>query len=401
MFTASAAIGLGVASIAVGCTSEYRPALEPAGDAGAEAAVPADASVTDGGAEASPCGADLLTDKTNCGRCGHDCLGGACSAGKCQAVLLGSAPSNAPLQYIALSSHDVFVSSQVLVGSDEAGIWRLPRAGGAAEQYVSSFRYVNDIVVFGDTLYFVVTDQAADGGGTGGLYSCPISGAAPCAPTLVAAAKNPASLTVDKNRILYGDDAPGRGLMAYVPPAPPTVFVAEHGFGTNLFVDDQDVFYTAGTGPPQAAKLFEITPDAGTGTGLATYAASTALSGRLAGDATSVFFSAYDVKAPGGGLVRRISRVGGGSCDFGGSSNARPCGLHADASRVYWTNQGKGAAPPSLVDGSVVSCDRSGCCAKPDVLWTGTGAPTGLTGDAEALYFVTLTGGTVWKLAKP
>jgi hypothetical protein len=400
LLTATAAIGVAVVSVASGCTTDYRAVEGETGDAQTEATAPVDASLSDGGADANACGASLQTDGKNCGRCGHDCLGGACSAGKCQALSLGSAPSGAPLMFVAVSNAHVFVSTQVVNATEIGGIWRVPKGGGTAEPYVS-LRYVNDMALLGDTLYFVVIDLPANGAGqTGGLYSCPSTGAAPCAPTLVAAATYPPAIAIDKGRILYGDDAPGRGLMAYTPPAAPTLFVADYGFPTNLFVDGQDIFYSAGIIAPQAAKLFERAPDASAAVQLAAYSGPTTLTGRLAGDATSVFFTAYDVKAPGGGMVRRVPRLGGAGCDFAGSSNARPFGLHADASRVYWTNQGKGASAP-YVDGSVVSCDRSGCCSTPDVMWTGNGTPTGLAGDADALYFVSSRTGTIWKLAKP
>ena len=34
-------------------------------------------------------------------------------------------------------------------------------------------------------------------------------------------------------------------------------------------------------------------------------------------------------------------------------------------------------------------------------MWTGDGQPEGITGDADAIYFVTRTKGSIWKIAKP
>ncbi|MDB4938839.1 MAG: hypothetical protein JWP87_5811, partial [Labilithrix sp.] len=107
----------------------------------------------------------------------------------------------------------------------------------------------------------------------------------------------------------------------------------------------------------------------------------------------------YDFGQPGGGVVRRMSRGGVGGCDLGGSGNARPYGVYADAMHVYWVNQGGGEAA-QYTDGSVVSCEQAGCCVAPEVLWTGP-SPTGITGDADAIYFVMSTTGAIMKIAKP
>jgi hypothetical protein len=64
----------------------------------------------------------------------------------------------------------------------------------------------------------------------------------------------------------------------------------------------------------------------------------------------------YDNATTSGGVVRRVPRTSGVlPCDYGGSGNKRPFGLHVDASRIYWTNQGEGRLP--YTNGSVVSCD--------------------------------------------
>jgi len=189
--------------------------------------------------------------------------------------------------------------------------------------------------------------------------------------------------------------------MAYAPPAAPVVFRAGYGFPLSVFVDDQLALYVATTlVPAQRAKLFEIAPDAGFAERYS-YESPSASSARIIGDATSLFFTAYDLTAPGKGVVHRLPRLAGGTpCDLGGTVNDRPYGIHADPTHVYWTNQGTGAAPP-YDNGSVVSCERSGCCTVPDVMWTGSGGPTGITGDTTALYFVTASSGTIWKIAKP
>ena len=62
--------------------------------------------------------------------------------------------------------------------------------------------------------------------------------------------------------------------------------------------------------------------------------------------------------------------------------------------RVYWSNQGEGASAP-YTNGSVVTCEQTGCCTTPKTLWTGAGEPKGVAGDADAIYFVTRVKGSI------
>ena len=187
--------------------------------------------------------------------------------------------------------------------------------------------------------------------------------------------------------------------MVYAPPAVPTVFRTGFGYSRNYFVDATGAFYTATIfASPQATKLFELAD--GGATPVTSYVNVSAYDGRLQGNTAFLLFTAFDLNASAGGVVRRVPRAAGPlPCDYGGTANKRPYGVFADATHVYWANQGGGAAPP-YTGGSVVMCEAAAtCCATPDVLWTGDG-PTGVTGDAEALYFATAAG-NVWKIAKP
>jgi hypothetical protein len=355
---------------------------------------------SDGGTEGALCMADLAADKLNCGRCGHSCLGGECKSGVCQAFEVSSV-AKAPLTHVAVSDQHVFVSTRIRSFDEEGGVWRIPKGGGTAELY-SPIRYSEGIAVLGDKLYFVVDDDPNDGAAkTGGFYSCPLVGPAPCAPSLIAASSLPSPVVVDNGRVLYGDGTAGKGIMAYTPPAAPVVFRA--GFNpTSMFVSGEVAFFAATFTSPQtpAARLFEIAPDGGFAEKYAYYN-NEAQVGRLTGDTSSLFFTAYDLQTTTGGVVRRIPRSGTGTpCDLGGAGNKRPHGIYADSQRVYWTNQGDGVAEP-YQNGSLASCEQAGCCTTPTVMWTGNGSPTDVTGDADALYFVTYATGGVWKIAKP
>jgi serine/threonine protein kinase len=130
------------------------------------------------------------------------------------------------------------------------------------------------------------------------------------------------------------------------------------------------------------------------------FQALTADDGRLVGTPAALYFSAYDFSGTTSGVMRRVPRSGGLPCDYGGNTNKRPYGIHADGARIYWTNLGDGAMEPYL-NGSIVSCEQNGCCTTPDVMWTGNGEPTAIAGDANAVYFATYTDGAIWKVAKP
>ena len=353
-------------------------------------------------ADSSACFADLMTDAKNCGRCGHDCLGGTCAAGKCQAVQIGGIP-NTPLFHLAVSDQYVFVSTRITLTSQTGGLWRTPKAGGTPEVY-ADLRYAEEMAVVGDTLYFVVDDSPQSGGSgqTGGLYSCPLAGAAPCAPKLIASAGSPSAITVDKRKIYYNDNDTGRGLMVYAPPAMPTVFRADFGFASNYVVDGNQAFYSVTIqppSPPNVAKVFAILDDGGVDEKFR-YSSDTAFDARLLGRPGALLFTAYDFSGTTGGVVRRITLDGGAPCSYGAAGNKRPYGIHADGKRVYWVDQGDGADEPYM-NGSVASCDEATCCTMPDVLWTGNGQPVAIDGDADALYFATYQTGTIWKLAKP
>jgi hypothetical protein len=346
------------------------------------------------------CVADLQTDPLHCGRCNHDCLGGACEQGRCTAVQI-AAISGAPLRYLVASDAHVFVSTRIELVNQAGGIWRIPKAGGAAEHYVT-LRYPEGMAILGDTLYFAVRDDANDGvNETGGLYSCPVAGPSPCEPTLIAPADNPRGATVDRGKVYYPDETDGQGIMVHAPPATPTLFRPGFGHALNLKVDGEQAFYTVSFfNGPARATLFEVLPDAGF-VEISRYENANASTGRLVMTPEALYVSMYDYDnaTTSGGVVRRVPRTDGVlPCDYGGTGNKRPFGLHVDASRIYWTNQGEGRLP--YTNGSVVSCDLATCCTAPEILWTGDG-PGEMTGDERALYWAHQATGAVWKIAKP
>jgi hypothetical protein len=347
----------------------------------------------------------LQTDKLNCGACGHDCLGGDCTAGQCKAVPVTNVP-NAPLNRIIEHGDSLYVASfsTDVLPPGSGGIWKVPKAGGPAAPYVTLVD-AQDMVVSGDTLYFVSDDVAT---ATGGLYSCDLLGAIPCVPKLITAAEDPFSLTVaDGGNVYFPDDRTGKGLMQYAPGGATTVFRPGFGFVPKFWVDGTEAYYVVTFDsppqpPPQQAKLISIFPDGGIAV-LTEYDKDTvANDGEIRGTANALYFTAFDYDTTTGGVVRRINRPGTAGttpCDFGGTKNLRPYGLYLDAKNVYWTNQGDFAQPYD--NGSIAYCPLDGCCDTPTTPWTGDGEPSGITGDDKALYWTTYRTNTVWKIAKP
>jgi hypothetical protein len=397
---ALAALGLAAACVDLGGAAGGASVA----DAGADATDRDAAIATDGSSpDANACGADTTSDPHNCGRCGHDCLGGTCTASRCDAVSLGSVAGTA-LDGVVVAGAQVFVASAALRASQASGVWRVSTSGGPVESYLP-MRFMGEIAVLGDTLYALIYDVPYDGAGqTGGLYACPAIGPAPCAPRLVAAADLPVGIMASGGAIYYSETGHiNQRVMRYAPPAAPTVL--RPSAPLQLWVDGSSIFglQTAPAGGPGlpllAAQVSELAAS-GADTVLAQYSSPSALGGSLTGTSDALFFTAFN-QANADGIVRRVPRTNASlPCDYATGRSARPYGLRVEPTRVYWTSQGAGAAPP-YTGGSVASCPVAGCCTAPELLWEGGGQPARITADADALYFVTNATGFILKLAKP
>jgi hypothetical protein len=264
------------------------------------------------------------------------------------------------------------------------------------------------MAVLGDTLYFAVDDAPADGAGNeGGLYSCDLTQPAPCAPKLIAAASNPAALSITpEGKVYYTDGDPGN-VMEYVPPSgTPTVFRAGRGYVPKLYVTGAQAFFGVtifqNGAADQHAIFFEALADGGVSEVGRYTKKDVASNGLITGAGDALYYSAYDYEGSTGGKVSRVSRPGSPGvppCDFGAASNKRPRGLYLDSANLYWTNQGDPVDPYG--NGSIAYCPLNGCCDTPTTLWTGDGEPVAIIGDATNLYWVTYDTGKVWKMGKP
>lgn len=375
---------------------DYVEAGDGSPDAGREDSALVDAPGTTDVDAAPACeGADLTRDSHHCGRCGHDCLGGECSAGKCGAITLGTV-NETRLRGIAVSSQYVFVTTRSTTGS----MWRIPIDGGMPEIYVN-LRFTHAPVVHGDRLYFLISADPEDGTNHGGLWWCPLVGAAPCTPQLVTPTDGSTSLVADGNRLVFNDNAGSKGWVAY---EGGSMTVVRGGFNFSFietFVQGPNLYYgVTVTGAPRRGVVFEVLPDSGV-VERSRYENTLADFGTLTGNATHLFFSSYDFEGSSNGIVRRLPRAGGTGCDYGGTGNRRPFAVHVDATHVYWTNSGQGTESP-FTSGSVAACTIDSCCPTPEhVMWEGDGEPGVLTSDAKAVYFLATLNGIVRKIAKP
>ena len=388
--------------VASGCGSTYRAAATGDDGSAPDAAPSADAPASDGtGSDAGTCAAVVATDPHNCGRCGHDCLGSTCTGGLCDPIEMASVGSN--LRHVVLTGSTLFASSSSAIVASGGGIWRMSTSGGAAETFVTGLD-VEGMGVLDGTLYFVVDDMPADGVSThGGLYACAVTATAPCNPRLVAPSTNAYAVAIDSGHVFYTDSAVGRGLMVYTPPGSPQVYTTTDTVFDNaddIYVDGLLAFaaFNSGSFPFQSATLVAVPPDGGDV--LSTYTNPNAITGRLIGSKDALYFTAYDDKRTAGGFVHRILRGSGVGCDFAAGQVVRPYGVHADDAHVFWVNQGAGESMP-YVGSSIAVCPVAGCCSTAQILWTGDGQASDLTGDDRALYFVGATNGSIWKLAKP
>lgn len=376
--------------------------LSTSGASGADAGGTEAAVSPEGGASLPPSceGADLQRDPLHCGRCGHDCLGGGCDAGRCEAVFLGNVPARAPLSYVVEHEGAVYVSTFYPSGSEVGGIWKVAKDGSGITQ-VTAHPSAQGMAVLEGTLYYVVNDTVANGGG---LYACELRDGGTCATSApVIAAGRGDGLAVDRDTLFFATD---NKLREFSPPNNATAVLDD--FERDSFWVDVDEVYYLGT-PDNAVVPFKRSLGGGDGVAIgAAYTSGPAVvadPGVIVGTDDAIYYSAHDTATTGsnvtGGVLRRIPRISGQPCVYGEGANRRPYGIHLDrdAGRIYWTNRGDSVEP--FANGSLAMCSLADCCTVPEILWQGSGEPTAITADDKALYWVTRRTSDVWKLAKP
>jgi hypothetical protein len=227
---------------------------------------------------------DTMTDAAHCGRCAHSCTGGTCLAGKCQPVVI------AANQYdsfgIALDATYVYFT----VRDVSNGPWfvrRAPLAGNAqqtAETLVSGLDNVSGLAVNATHIY--VTNL----GTTQNIVRAPIGGGA---------------ATVFAN----GEDGPG-----------------------HIRVQGTNAYWARGADPIGQIMRQALSGAPGSATSISGPLASpTALSI----DTTTAYF------ALSSGSIYRVPLAGGTTTLLSsGQTQMHPFDIAADATHVYWSNNG-------------------------------------------------------------
>lgn len=400
-------------------------------DAGIDAnvdAADADAGI-DADVDAATCDLTKVdTDKNNCGTCGHVCLDdGACLAGRCEATVVATI-ANANLAYLVEHGDYLYASSTSSFSPNPiAGVWRVHKTTGAKDLLLNTWR-IDDLVVLGNKLYFITGDDPyhEDSPGHvddwGGLWECDLSTNAPCTPRLLQGIEDAVGITAGNGKIYFAEEGLD-AIRSYDPALDKSAnggddagFDAGSAFATvgthpnirynwRLFADGSDVYsLLAIYDHPQLVKLNAAGTDV---TKISGYDWVFAAPGMLRGNATDVFFTVQDGDeyVTTGGLVRRVSRSNPSStCDYAGGpvtdgtkSIERPRGIYIDDQRVYWANRGKWDGS----GGSIATCDLAGCCAEANILWSDTGSPTAVVGDAKYIYWSDSDTGIIRKVSKP
>lgn len=298
--------------------------------------------------------------------------------------------------------------------SSDEGIFRIPKGGGPAVKFFTA-DYVEQMVVLGDTLYFLIDNSPFDDAGRlGGVWACDLTGPVPCVPKIVATADNANGLTGDNGTLYFRNFGSDESIWSHAVDAgdlDASRLVGTTNSNTYLYFlwsGGTDVFSLSAISPIDNERAYlsrYSTLDAGgPGEELSRYTNPVANPGGLTGTATAVYFASYDFDTTTGGVVRRVPRAGAAAsdalCTYGNGTERRPAGLHVDATNLYWTNQGDPASPYG--NGSVAYCAAHGaCCTEPNVIWRGEGEPVAITGDDKFLYWIGYRSGDFFKVAKP
>lgn len=358
-----------------------------------DAAPVADARVDGGGGgDAATCNADLASDPANCGACGHSCLGGACQGRQCQPFVVATglagpahlATDGAGTLFVATNDGAVRSCPTKGCGASAAKVTELGLDGGNP--------ILTGLAVAAGNVYFV-------GYYTGALYMCPTAGCA--RPTVITSGiPNPFHLAVDSTNVYFlsasvpyvgrcplpscasgavrmGSD----GLKAYYGTVAEGPYVYWYGGGPNQQFDHSILYRipkTAVDGGPEALLQDRTIKFSGpTDTNLAV----------LGGD---LYFAedGPDSGTPAGTISRMSPPSGAPSVVVGNLPPTR--GIAVDAEHVYFV---------SYSSGTVSRCARAGCTT-PTVLASAQDTPTGPLLTSDAVYWTEYFGGTIKGVAK-
>jgi hypothetical protein len=326
------------------------------------------------------CSVNMQTNGANCGSCGHSCLGGGCAGGLCQPIALAGVQNAGP--YIAVDTSSVYWSNDALYscplgGGCGSGNVIYPQPNGVY-QMVATSQYV-----------YMMTSAGEAGGDLVQLGPKPSLGVNASSILLTPEMQNIYGL---QDLVL----ASGQNVFYTYQPSTGTVYrmqsdgsqitaVMETAPGSEAYIGiDSANVYT-----PDSGNSRVIYCDLGD---ICTTNPRVALSG-ISGP-SSVYSDGTNLWVTGTSSIWKcpVGTNCGTPAAFA-ANQATPWQAIADATYVYWTNEGATAN-----SGELMRCPVSGCGGSPTVWVSGLNSPTALTQDGSAVYFV--DGSGIYKAAK-
>lgn len=262
-------------------------------------------------------------DPDNCGVCGNKCLTGLCAEGACAGTLIASGLGQ-PTKIVVDASNVYWVEWA------SPGIYKADLQGGAPTLLPAN-DIVSDLALDSTYVYWAGQYHAAG--------KVPIAGGA---PTILGLGTNAFALAV----------------------APPNVYWL--GWSQKAVLDTAPL---DPIGPLTATMLYDLDPYHSAG---------------IAADATSVYFTGYDVPSSTGVVLKMP--LGGGAVTTLAAVDGRPGELLVDDTTVYFVRDGAIWTVP--IEGGAVTHLTAGLSGKGDL--------TCLVRDANALYGTTYS--RVWKI---
>ena len=327
------------------------------------------------------------------------------------ALPIGRIGNNAVIDSLALSEKYVFA------GNAEAtavgGLYRMPKSGGLAVQ-IARKEGVENVLVVGNVVYFTATEA----GGT--LWSCPVEGT--CLPAALGSSKSPVAMLFQNGQLYFQDQT-----IARTAPSGSTLGPISHAtFKTSwaFVADKDDVFYIDYAELPYLRQFslvhntFLGLADGGSTIskisspkvvdGSISLPDSFSASWTIAQSSDYVFWGTYSADTKRGLVVRDPKRSTGLQCIYGGiRPESRPYATAYHGGYVFWSNQ---AAAAQSTLGSIECCPVEGrCCPgdptapksenEPTRLVPVAREPGVLAVDDSGVYFASVTGGSVYRVA--
>ncbi len=347
------------------------------------------------GVSANGCETDLSNDPLHCGTCGRSCDGYACQGGACEVRVLVS-DAHVPWD-IAVDDTDVYWVEEGSNAGD--GRVRKVAAGGGAPQSLAETQATPIAMATDDDSIFWVNFTS---GGSVSRIAKNGTGYAK-----LAVANGPRTIAIDADHVFWTSV---EGAILRLPKtggSPATI--TQQGVGVvSLFVYDADVYW-AHRGTGQVLRMNKLD---NAGDSIAVVASGLDNPTSVYVDANHVFWSEAGASFDGVdcfealGRIAKTSRTQPGTVEEIANGQACPIRVTADASHVYWSNQGTLDAETSVYrfDGNVARAPASGAPGSEETLATAQLRPRGIALGATSVFWVSQglgsNQGTVARVAK-